>query len=142
VAAGFGALRDDRVDAARLEPARLVHRRRRGDDLRAPAAHVREQLGRGQAEVKAHDRWPEFRDELRRLDVERCASRSCGNLRGVEPELAVIRRQRGAPRALARRIRRRLCVAEEVHVVRLRRVRGDSGDLVAQAVGRQHRARE
>ena len=58
VAARFDALRDDGVDAARFEPARLGRGRGRAQD-RAPAALTRLHQARlRQAEVEAHDLRP------------------------------------------------------------------------------------
>ena len=58
------------VDAARLEPARLVDRRRRGEDLRAPGSHARQQLGGRQAEMEAHDGRPELLEHVGGLGAE------------------------------------------------------------------------
>ena len=42
MAAGLGALRDDRIDAALGEPQRFAARRRRADDLAAGLLHARD----------------------------------------------------------------------------------------------------
>ena len=126
MAAGLHALRDDRVDAVRLQPARLLDRRRRRQDLRAPAAHARQQLGRRQPEVEAHHRRPRTRSTTSaRLGAERRARGRRPVALGLDAELVVVRRERAAPRRLARRVGRRRRVAEEVDVERRCVVRPD-----------------
>ena len=56
----------------------------------------------------------------------------------VEPELRVVRRERGAPRGLARGVGRRRRVAEEVDVERPRRLRADRRELGAHRVEGEH----
>ena len=133
--AGLEPLRDDRVDAVRLEPARLVDRRCRRDDLRARGAHAREQLLVRQAEMKAHDR---------RLRTLSSIGRGLG-AEGARPGPGAIdatsSRTRGntarsAARHAASRvgIDRRRRVAEEIDVERPRRLRRDRGELLRESV--------
>ena len=55
VPAGLEPLRDHRIGAVILEPARLGNGRRRRDDLRAPSPRPGQQLIRRQPEMEAHD---------------------------------------------------------------------------------------
>ena len=88
------ALRDDGVDAVRLEPARLVDGRRRRDDLGAPALHraraARLAAGRnGSSRPPAGSRRATSSGRV----VERAPRRGArGNRVGVEPELVVVGR--------------------------------------------------
>ena len=68
--ASLEALRDDRVDAVRFQPARFVDGRRRRQDPCAPASHAGQQIVRGQPEVKAHDGGPEVGERLGGLRAE------------------------------------------------------------------------
>ena len=140
VAAGLQALRDDRVDAARLQPQRLIHRGGGGEDLRAPRAHVRQQLVGRQAEMKAHHRRLEFAQQFGRLAAEGHACCTGGQVARIEAELAIVRRQCVTPGRVACGVRQRVRVAEEVDVVRPAGPRPQRDQLVAQGLETQHRA--
>jgi hypothetical protein len=132
VPAGLEALRDDRVDAARGQPARLVDGGGTAEHLGAAGAHALEQLGRRQAEMKAHHGGPELGQQRRRLGAERRAAGAGRHVADVEAELAVVGRERGAPCRLARGIGHGRRVAEEVDVEGPRGLRPDRRQLVAQ----------
>ena len=61
------------LDPARLEPQGLLDGRRRRQDPGPPGLGPREEIRRGQAEVKAHHGWLEFADHGQRLGAERRA---------------------------------------------------------------------
>ena len=132
----------DRVDAARFEPARLVDGGGRREDLRAPAAHAREQFGR------TADRSGSSRPRAR----TRRAASAASALNGSRPGPAGSRPDRcrtprstaRAPRAIAARAPGlgAAAVAEEVHVERpcvCARIAVSSPRM---RVDREHRARQ
>ena len=142
MAAGLRPLRDDSVDAARLEPARLCDRRRGGIDLRARSLHPLGESRLRQAEMEAHDRRLRRLDDLRHRGVERRASRAASRSRLIEARLGVGAREAVQPSRLPIRIGRGRSVTEEVDVERRARPGADFRDLVAQGRRRQHRARD
>ena len=92
--AGFRPLRDHRVDAALLEPARLGDRRRGGIDLCPSGLDPLEQRLLRQAEMEADDRRLQGLDDLGHRGVERRAAGTAARGRWLEPELRH-RRARG-----------------------------------------------
>lgn len=134
------ALRDDQVDAACRQPARLGHRRRARQDQRPPRAQPREQGLVGQAEVETQDRRAEFQKDVDGGIVDRSSSLHGSGLLRVESEFAVIRRQGCAPRPFTFRIRHWHPMTEEVEVDRARRRCGQAHELGKQRVLTEHRA--
>src|SRR3954466_14496857 len=97
VPTGLEPLRDDGVDATRLEPERFVYGGGRRENLRTAAAHPREQFGRRQSEMEAHHRRPEFFEDVNGLRRKRAALRRGTSRVRVDAKLVIIRRQRLAP---------------------------------------------
>ena len=116
MAAGLQALRNHGVNSMCLQPQPLFQRGRRRDDFCAPAAHLREQLGRRQAEVETHDRRLELRQQLHSGPAERFPPTCHSNFPWVYRQFLVIREQAGAPGGFACFVRHRWRVAEEVDV--------------------------
>src|SRR5205085_11559064 len=88
------SLRDDSIHAPRFQPERFVHRRSSRENLRARVANSGEQLGRGQAKMKAHHRRAKFFEDVSGLRGERAAlRRGTGRFR-IDAELAIIRLKR------------------------------------------------
>ena len=135
---GFEPLGDDRVGSAALEPARLLDRRRAGEDDRAGSLDPIEQPTFGQAEVEADDAWLDLLDDGAHRFVERQAQRPAGS--GLCLIFVIVRLKQLAPRAVVRSLRHR--VTEEIEVDRLCRTRPNFGRLCPHLVGRQQRARE
>ncbi len=77
MAAGFEALRDDRVHATRLEPSRFINGRRRRQHLRTPPTHALEQLGLRQSEMKTDDRGLELAQRINEVIRKRSSARTC-----------------------------------------------------------------
>ncbi len=83
-------LRDDRVNAPRFQPARLVHGRRRSEDPGAGVAYPLQQRGRREAEVEADHGRAQFAHHIGHRVIERQPRRP-GRLRtGIEAEFGVI----------------------------------------------------
>ena len=104
MAAGLQPLGNHRIHAMGLQPEGLVHRGGRRQDLATPTAHPRQQLGRWQAEVKAHHRRLEGLQHIGRCCAEGQPPRPGRDGIGVEAQLGKVRRQGGAPTRLARRV--------------------------------------
>ena len=142
VATGFEPLRDDRVDAAPLEPESFGDGRRAGDDAGAAASRPRQQRLAWQAEVEADDGRPELVEQVGGVGVERRPTRAGGDGRGVDAELAVVRRQCVAPTCIALRIDAVHLVAEEVDVERPVGAGPQRREFVPERVGRKHCGRQ
>ncbi len=139
---GFGALRNDDVDAPVEEMLGLAERRRRADDGAADLLHAREQRRRRQAEVEAHDVGAEILDDLASLLAEGRMAGGKRQRRRCDAELCEVRRKMLKPRAILVRIVGRLLVAEEVEMDGLSRLRSERGDVVADLVGIERCARQ
>ena len=114
--AGFGALRDDRIDAALGEPQRFAARRGRADDFASRLLDAPHQLRRGQAEMKAHHLRPQLlHDAASRLGkaIDRGFERWLGQLHA---KLGIIWRQPLEPRRLARNVLLGLGMAKEIEI--------------------------
>jgi hypothetical protein len=92
--------------------------------------------------MKAHDRRPRLFNHCAQARVEGRADWPCGNGGWIDAGLGIVGREPLAPARLDFQIGRRLGVAKEVHVERRARGIPDSGDLFAQAVGREHGRRQ
>jgi hypothetical protein len=89
--------------------------------------------------MKADDWRLELSEDVGGMMVERGAGRSRLNVSGIETELAVVGREQVPPFCLPLGVRWRRRMTKEVDVIGLGRARRDGGDLVAKAVGCQHR---
>jgi len=105
MAARLASLRDDRIDAARLEPARLGDRRRARQNQGAGLSDAIDQPHVRQAEMEADDRRLLAFHDLAHRRVERAPAGARRNGGGIEARLGVVRRKRGAPTLLGARIR-------------------------------------
>ena len=83
----FEPLRDDGIDAMRLQPQRFVDSRGSGQDSGAPASRPVQQFGGRQAEMEAHDRGFELLQHVRGFGTEGQAPGSCGNGACIDPVL-------------------------------------------------------
>jgi len=84
----LAALGDDGVAALALQPARLLDRGRRGDDLGAGVPYPPEQRLFRQAEMEAHHLGPQFDDQIAKVRVERRPSGPAGIVAGSIPNSA------------------------------------------------------
>src|ERR1700689_1080959 len=116
MSSGFKSLRDDGIGPARLEPTRFVHRSSRREYPRAPFSHSLQQVGRRQAEMKAHHGGFELGQHIRGFGVERRTPSTRGDGVYVKPELSVIRRKRRSPGGFPLRAGRWRLVGEEIYV--------------------------
>ncbi|ALP43042.1 hypothetical protein WL1483_3623 [Aeromonas schubertii] len=136
------SLGDDDVCAVRLQPARLGHRGRRGEHLASPLFDPLYLLGRGEPEVKAHQRRTVIRQDGGLLLGEGVAStRGDGTLLG-EPQLLVGRGQGVPPAGQAARLGGALAVAEEVDVEGPLGVRLHPFQLLTQLIRGKHGRRQ
>ena len=141
MATGFGALRDDRIDATLLQPHRFLDDGGRGDDDAAGVPHPLEQAFLRQAEMEADDLRLERLDHLAHRGVERRTRGSRDRHRRIELQLFIIRCEFATPCRLARRIRHGRRVGEEIHRYRRADLLAENVDLIARLLRRQHRAR-
>src|SRR3954465_11752581 len=95
------ALRHDRIDASRFEPARFIYRCGWRKNHALPLPDTIEQLLRRQSEVKAHNRGTVLRQYVSSVVIERCTRGSGCRPRGIDLELAIVRRQHVAPPSFA-----------------------------------------
>jgi hypothetical protein len=140
MAARFQSLRDDCVDSMRLQPARLVNGCRRRQDFRTAAAHSRQQIGRGQTEVKTHNRGPDFAQHNGSLGAEGRPPGTRRNGACVDSVLLEVGRKRGPPCGFALPVELGLHMAKEIHVERLRGLRTQRRQLPAHRVDTQQGA--
>src|SRR5439155_22363410 len=92
MAASLVTLRDDGIDAPRLEPARFGGSRRRTHHQKATRLDPLHEPGLRQSEVEAHDIWLGLLDDVAHDRVERGTVTRGDRHRGIDPELLVIRR--------------------------------------------------
>ena len=142
MAARFAPLSDDAVGSIVFEPARLGDSRGGRKDQRAGRLDAREQRSRRQAEMKAHDRGPRLFNDRAHGRVEGRTDRRGGNGGGIEAGLGIEGRESLAPARLDLGIGLGLAMGEKIDVERRVRRLPDGGDLVAQAIGREHGGRQ
>lgn len=125
-----------RIDAMRLQPARLIDGSRRGNDLRTIGANPLQQIIRRQTEMKADKRRAKFINQISCCMVERHAAGAGRDTFRVNAELAVIRHQRLPPRRFTHGIRRWRGVGEEIGVPRPVGTRFERAQFSAQLLKR------
>ena len=92
--------------------------------------------------MKAHDRGPRLFDDCAHRLAEGRANGRGGDGGRIEAGFGIIWREPLAPARLDLRIGLGLGMGEEIDVERRVRRLSDGGDLLAQAIGREHRGRQ
>src|SRR5215469_9367202 len=109
-------LGDNFVASLILKPARLIHRSRRGNNLRARPPNACQQIPVRKTEMEANDLRLELLEEIAHFVVERSAVGAQNSSIVIELQLNVVGIQTSSPAQFASRLVPRLLVTEEVHI--------------------------
>ena len=137
--AGFGALRDDGVDAVLLEPDRLLHNGRGRDHNAAGGLDPPKQRLIRQAKMEADDFGLQLLNQFTHRGIEGAAVGGVDRCRRIEPQLSIVGPKPELPAGLSPRIGIDGFVTKEVHVERRRHTLPDDVDLLARLLRREQR---
>src|SRR5690606_23144434 len=129
MSARFDSLSDDRMASACFQPARLIHRGGRGNDLRTSAQDSVQQLSLWQPEVETDNFRAQLLNQCTKLLVERRTIGGGERCIRVQAELSIIGCQCPPPPRFPLIVPFRLSVAEKVDVDRLGRLLTDDAEL-------------